>query len=167
MTDELTLKVTIPAAEWAALQRRVLYLEATIIQLLREGQSLKEWFSATELAALRLPGLPVHKNAMTRLARVERWLSRPIRCQGGVRLEYHFSVLPRRAFEALVERVLKGPAPAGAKCDAGDLVPELPAPPDAAIRSEVASPPWLLPLILLQQPKRQRLEHKRRETINI
>lgn len=151
MTDdnlELSLKITKPAAEWARLQRRLMYLEATLVQVLRENHSLKEWFTASELVALDLPGLPSHKNAVTRLGRVGRWLTRSTPCQGGARHEYHFSALPRRSFEALIERVLRGAAPADLPSFAPGLPDLLPASPRPPIRApENAEPPWVLPLM--------------------
>lgn len=141
------LSVTVPASEWAELRRRVLYLEATLVQVMREARCLKEWFSVAELAALRLPGLPASKNAVTRLARESGWRFRVAACQGGSRHEYHFASLPRRAFEALIERVLAA-APAGdGGADPRDLVPALPPPAPPIEADGNTAPPWVLPLL--------------------
>lgn len=148
---ELSLNITVSAAEWARVNRRILYLEATLVQIMRENQSLKEWFTAAELTGLGLPGLPQHKNAVTRLARSERWTTRSTPCQGGERHEYHFSSLPRRAFDALIERVLKGPSPAEVTPPKAPELPELPelaaAAPAPIPAPENAAPPWVLPLM--------------------
>lgn len=134
------LTVTIPAAELATLRRRVVYLEATLVQVLRQRRTIKEWFTAAELAALRLPGLPTDKGAVTRQARREAWLAR----SAGDRNEYHFSTLPRRAFDALIDMVI-------APVEAPDEARQVPAfsapPPPAAPEPGDTSPPWLLPLM--------------------
>jgi len=100
-----------------------------------------------ELVALDLPGLPRHKNAITRLARAERWTTRSTRCQGGERHEYHFSSLPRRAFDALIERVVKGPSPADLPTGTALELPDLPAAPAPIPPPDNAAPPWVLPLM--------------------
>lgn len=74
----------------------------------------REWFSASELAELGLPGLPGDKRAMNRRARDERWhlrvggdgapLSRP-RVGAGGGTEFHVSLLPGAARIALHERM--------------------------------------------------------------
>lgn len=66
----------------------------------------REWFTAAELAELRLPGLPADKTAMNRRIRDERWrlrqdlsgtaLARPRTGRGGG-IEYHVSLLPGAA----------------------------------------------------------------------
>jgi len=52
------LTVTVPADDWAFTNRRLRYLEGVIVQILRDGGSVKEWYTAAELAALGLSGLP-------------------------------------------------------------------------------------------------------------
>jgi len=134
------LTVTLPAAELGALRRRVSYLEATLVQVLRGRRGIKEWFSAAELEGLRLPGLPLGKGAITRQARAAGWATRP-----GNRNEYHFSTLPRRAFESLIDRVI---APQ-AVTSGGNQVPAFAPPPPlpAPVADDEAAPPWLLPLM--------------------
>jgi len=148
MSDQelLSLSVTIPAGELAGLKRRVQYLEAALIQVLRDGQRIKEWFSAAELADLRLPGLPASRAAITRQARAEGWLMHRVRCQGGERHVYHFSSLPRRPFQALLDLVLKNPPPAP---ESDDLVPTLPPPAPVVTGPDPGNtaPPWVLPLM--------------------
>lgn len=153
-TPEFQLSVTIPAADLAALQRRVVYLEAVLVQLLRDGQRIKEWFSVADLVELRLPGMPTAKNAITRAGRDGRWRVRKVKTQGGERHEYHFSAFPRRSFEALIDRVLSA-VPEGSAMDldaiaAPTLAPPPPLPPKP---DSEASPPWLLPLLRIIKRK--------------
>ena len=49
---------------------------------------MKRWYSATELAALKLPGIPTTKRGIHRRAVRENWRWRPRRRRGGGR-EYH------------------------------------------------------------------------------
>ncbi|MBD3728735.1 MAG: Mu transposase C-terminal domain-containing protein [Sphingomonadales bacterium] len=76
------------------------------------------WFSAAELADLRLPGLPGSKRSVARKAKDERWasrtcpdgelLARPRMGQGGG-LEFHLAVLPGPARVELVRRGVVSP----------------------------------------------------------
>lgn len=141
--DKFSLSVTIPAADLAQLRRRVTYLEAALVQVLRDERRIKEWFSAAELVALRLPGLPASRAAVTRVARSAGWVVRAVTCQGGQRHEYHFTSLPRRAFEAMIGMVL---APRGDGATV-DQVPDIPVPEAPPSPPENTSPPWLLPLM--------------------
>lgn len=71
-----------------------------------EGASIREWYSAAEIAALGLPGLPTTKRRVNELAAVECWasrvsatgarLSRSRQLQGGG-IEYHVSLFPADA----------------------------------------------------------------------
>lgn len=75
--------------------------------------SVKEWFSASDLAELRLPGLPADLRSIQRRAVEERWgerrnlagelLARPRSARGGG-LEFHLEVLPIAARQELVRR---------------------------------------------------------------
>lgn len=75
-------------------------------------ENIKTWFTAQELADLRLPGLPNAKRKINERAAAERWalmtddqigpLARPRAGRGGG-LEYHFSVLPIAARTALMK----------------------------------------------------------------
>jgi hypothetical protein len=146
MDDGFNLTVTIPAVEMAYLRRRLMYLEAVVVQLLRQNQRMKEWFSAADLVELRLPGLPKSQAAITRAARAEEWrVKRSPRSGGGVTHLYHFSALPRRAFEALIDRVLQ----AAASDQVDDQAPAFAPPPPAQERPTApnAAPPWVLPLM--------------------
>jgi len=71
------------------------------------------WFTAAELAELRLPGLPETKRAINRRAEAERWGlrlgadGRPLarkRAGRGGGIEYHFRALPGEAQIALARR---------------------------------------------------------------
>lgn len=144
MTDDqgvLGLTVTLPAIEVAQLRRRVRFLEAVLVQQLRDERRIKEWFAAAELVRLRLPGLPTASASVTRLARSQRWMMREVPCRGGKRLVYHFSSLPDRAFQALIDLVVRNPPPP----DADGQASALPVPPPIA--SERTAPAWLLPLM--------------------
>lgn len=73
----------------------------------------KFWFTAAELAELKLPGLPASKRKVNERAAKERWalqadsdgmpLARARQARGGG-MEYHISVLPSAARTALVRR---------------------------------------------------------------
>lgn len=154
MTEDnqgMDLTVTVPASEWAALRRRVVFLEAVAIQMLRDGDNIKEWFGVAELAALRLPGLPKANNAITRFAHDAGWKVKVVPCQGGARHLYHFSDLPRRAFEALIDRIVKNP-PAGSE-NLGNQVDQVAPkrrrekPVSPPICATNAAPAWVLPLM--------------------
>jgi hypothetical protein len=148
--DRLDLAALIPAAELARLRRRVAFLEAALVQALRDDFRLKEWFSAGELAALALPGMPGTASGIARQAKRERWEARITLGRGGERTVYHFSSLPRAAFAELLNRVLRaelapdGTAEAGAPAPA--LAPPLHAP---APKAPNPTPQWVLPLLRL------------------
>lgn len=140
---DFSLIATIPAAELAMLRRRVIYLEAVLVQTLREGRKAREWFTSAELAQLQLPGLPSGASAISRLAIKERWASRRV----GATLEHHFSALPRRAFAALIDRVLSPPAPADSPAQSeATSVPSIPEAPAPSV-TPLPALPWLLPLL--------------------
>lgn len=155
---EFQLTAAISAADLAKLHRRVAFLEAAVVQMLRAETSLKEWFSAREIADLRLPGLPSSPWGIARVAR--GWEFRIVRGQGGEHRQYHFASLPRRAFEAFIARVVRGggdPTAATAEPDAASPTLEpaaafpalAPAPEAAAPAPSNAMPVWLLPLVRL------------------
>lgn len=145
MNDGFNLTVTIPAVEMAFLRRRLMYLEAVLVQLLRQERRVKEWFTVAELADLRLPGLPKTRDALTKRARAEGWRMRMVSHQRAERHAYHISSLPRRAFEALIDRVLQ----ATASDSTEDQAPAFAPPPPALERPTApnAAPPWVLPLM--------------------
>lgn len=90
------------------------------------------WFTAAELAALKLPGLSSAKRKINELAQTERWalrtdragvpMARARRGRGGAATEYHLSVLPPQASAALARKGLAGvstPSPAGVAANDG------------------------------------------------
>jgi hypothetical protein len=150
--DMLPLTATLPASELAQMRRRLIFLEAAMVQVLRDQGRIREWFTAAELAALRLPGLPTTKAAITRAARAQGWLMRA--GPDGGRIVYHFASLPRRAFQELIDRVLKGPAPAVGDDQAAMPAVAPPPPPPPAPSASNAAPPWVLPLMRVIRKQR-------------
>lgn len=67
----------------------------------------KAWFSASEIAREKLPGLPGSQQGIAKIIERERWdsgdLARPRQGRGGG-LEYHFSLFPASAQAALVTK---------------------------------------------------------------
>jgi hypothetical protein len=166
----MELSATLPASDLARLQRRVAFLEAAVIQMLRDDRGLREWFSAAEIANLGLPGLPMTRAGIARIAREQGWAFRTTRGKGGHQRLYHFADLPRRAFTAFIERVVRaGPDP-GRDDEAGDGSAPVPARsaqlpalarPLAPVkpRADNATPPWILPLLRLLRTGAGPLEH--------
>ena len=151
--DGFPLMASLPSGELARLRHRVAFLEAAMVQVMREDQQLREWYSAGELAALHLPGLPATASGIARLAKRERWESRIVTARGGERQQFHFSALPRAAFAAFIGIVLRGLG----QPDAYDATPDA-LPPGmtglsgAARRAPAAdnaTPQWVLPLVRL------------------
>lgn len=144
--DDFPLTVNVPVKEYAYVTRRARYLEAVALQVLGDRRRLREWFSAADLAALRLPGLPTTPQALGRLARSERWSWRDAAGQGRNVREYHCTALPARAFEALIDRIRPVAATEGraARAASAQLTPPVSAPKP---KIKEAAPPWLLPLL--------------------
>lgn len=67
---------------------------------------MKEWFTAAEIATLKLPDLPTDLSAVIRRAKREGWVFRAREASGGGR-EYPLSALPTAARAAYVARHLK------------------------------------------------------------
>ena len=86
--DMLALTVSVPAEQWDFARRRLRYMEAVIVQILRDAARFKEWYSAAELAALGLRGLPGTKQGIARLAASQKWRRRIVTGRGGERHEY-------------------------------------------------------------------------------
>lgn len=144
--DNLPLTINIAADQWAFTCRRLKYLEAVIIQILRDAKRLKEWFSAAELAAFRLRGLPRSRQGVARLASVRRWRFRDASGNGGARREYHCTALPEPAFADLLDRIMLPPGTASA--GGQHASPEIPLPQtQKAAPPDNAAPPWMLPLM--------------------
>jgi len=160
--SEMELEASLPAADLARLQRRVAYLEAALIQVMRDDYGLKEWFTASEIACLGLPGLPTTRNGVANVARAQGWDYRTMRGPHGDQRVYHFADLPRRAFAAVVERVVDGGRDLGARAReaaatapppaavAGVQLPALAGPlaPAAPVPANT-TPAWTLPLLRL------------------
>lgn len=144
MSDDLFLTVQVPADEWAYNQRRLAYLEALLLRIVRDYKSLQEWYDTSELAALQLPGLPVTRQGIAQKARRENWPRRQV----ANRVTFHVTALPARAFDALISRILDLPPLESVTDDLFALpvppVPEAPLPQNAA-------PPWVLPLMRLMK----------------
>jgi hypothetical protein len=147
-TDSFPLTVQVPADEWAYVNRRMVYLEAVLVQVLRGRGRIQEWYAAADLAALRLPGIPTSKGAVTRAANEGGWLRREVKGRGGLRFQYHCTSLPSRAFDALVIRILNLSSQPGVHID--KLVPKIEAAPiPRAPNPDNTAPPWVLPFMRL------------------
>jgi hypothetical protein len=161
--SEMELEASLPAAELARLQRRVVFLEAALIQVMRDDHGLKEWFTAAEIACLGLPGLPTTRSGVARVAREQGWRFRTIRGPRGEQRVYHFADLPRRAFTAFVERVVhvgRDPGEGAALAEATGLQPALAAPVAPAVPAAAnTTPAWTLPLLRLLKAGGGPLEH--------
>lgn len=148
MTESLDLTINVPADEWAYLNRRADYLETLLLRIVRDRRHIQEWYSADDLAALCLPGLPQTRAGIARKAAAGRWPRRPAGMNPRGPFLYHVSVLPARAFDALMERILDLPE-IGAET-AGIF--ELPSPPALPMAlPENAAPAWVLPLMRLMK----------------
>lgn len=148
MLESFELTVSVPAEDWAYIQRRVKYLETLLVRIVRDTDKIREWFSAAELAAKSLPGLPPSAEAISRKASKERWRRRKGRIGAKWFHLYHASSLPARTFDALVSRILDLP-----EIDAE--VPPLPdipdAPPPPYMPPALTAPPWVLPLMRIMR----------------
>lgn len=147
MSDDrpgLSLTVAVPVEELAYLKRRARYLEAVMLQVLRDHSRIREWFSAAELASLALPGLPRTKSGLARVATAHGWRRRISLGRGGERFEYHVTALPPRAFDHLVGLIMDSPLPGATHSLAPALPAAAPPPPPAEM-----TPPWMLPLLRL------------------
>lgn len=141
--SQFPLTVSVPVEEYAYMQRRIAYLRALLLRIVRLDELMREWFSARELNMMYLPGLPGSASAITRRANAEAWLSRSFRDSKGTVVRFHVSALPARAFDALVARFLELPA-----LDTDmEGVFDLPVPPEPAPLPENAAPQWILPLM--------------------
>lgn len=153
MDDLFFLTVTVTADEWARAQRRIRYLEAALVQACRAQRQLKEWFTVAELLALRLPDLPTTRQGVVRRAHAEDWLCRIAAGRGGERYEFHFTNLPRKAFEEMIRRIVEPPSDSVDAPISDAPAPHVPeAPPSEAEHASPAAataPPWVLPLMRL------------------
>lgn len=136
--DDIDLVVTISADRWANTKRRLAFLEAALARVLSDQSQVREWFTAKELAAMKLPGLIYSAAGITRKSAHHKWHHKTVVREGRPVLAYHYVSLPNAAFEALIRRILDIP-------DIDNLIPEL---------STMATPPqnepepqWMLPLM--------------------
>ena len=150
--DGFDLTVSVPASEWAYNQRRTTYLEALLLHVIRDGWRIQEWFSAADLAAKGLPGLPRTAEAISRKAGKEDWRRRKVKVSGTWRFFYHVSSIPARTFDELISRILALP-----KIDEmAASVPNLPdAEPARNAEIENTAPPWVLPLMRILKTETQ------------
>lgn len=144
----LPLTVHVDAEEWGYAQRRMTYLSAMIARILRDECGLQEWFTAAQLASLKLPGLPATKSGIAQKAARGKW---PARRDGPQGYRYHVASLPGRAFDALVSRVIDMPEVEADILPMPDLRPG-PEPVHSMPPSNTA-PPWVLPLMRLMKGK--------------
>lgn len=71
---------------------------------------MKQWFTAQELAASSLPGIPSTESGMIRLAKRENWEAQQRMGKGGG-YEYHISNLPAEARKALEDQQIQAMVP--------------------------------------------------------
>lgn len=71
---------------------------------------MKQWFTAQDLAASSLPGIPSTESGMIRLARRENWEAQQRMGKGGG-FEYHISNLPKDARKALEDQQIQAMMP--------------------------------------------------------
>ncbi|MER8924153.1 DNA-binding protein [Mesorhizobium sp. M0802] len=140
---ELNLTVEVPADEWAYCQRRLTYLETMLLHMVRDLGQAQEWFSASDLAALRLPGLPFSREGVTARAKVARWPRRRV----GKHVLYHVTCLPSRSFDALIARILDLPV------EEYEPLPGVAAltVPAQGVATPNTAPAWVLPLMRLMR----------------
>lgn len=148
MSLGLELTVSVSAEEWSYCQRRVKYLETLLLRIMRNTDNIREWFTATELAAKALPGLPVTPEAISRKASKEGWQRRKVRIGSTWTHMYHVSSLSARTFDALISCILDLPP-----IDAAlPVVPDIPdAPPRRSTPPANTAPPWVLPLVRIMR----------------
>ncbi|KEY05911.1 DNA-binding protein [Brucella inopinata] len=152
MTGEFNLTIHVDADEWSYLNRRVDYLETLLLRVVRDRKHIQEWYSAEELAALRLPGLPHTKAGVSRKATAGKWPRRLAGINPRSGYLYHVSVLPARTFDALIARILDLPE---IEADTNGLF-DLPTPlAPTGPMPENTAPAWVLPLMRLMKGEAQ------------
>lgn len=158
--DGFDFLASIPAKELERLRRRGRFLEIALVQLMRDERQLKEWFSASELAAMRLASLPLSRRGIARLAEDQEWESRISQGSNGEQRLYHFSALPKRAFENFIDLILKdglGMKEEAFMPDGAAKIEERALPRKAKPRGQAqsptgnATPQWVLPLLRLMR----------------
>lgn len=136
-TPEFGLIVEVAASEWANTNRRLAFLEAVLVQVLRDENPVREWFTAKELAALNLPELQYSPAGITRKSIHHKWAYKTVKQHGRKMLAYHYSSLPNRAFEAFIRRIVDLP-------DGVNTIPDY-----IPVRPAESTPTaqWVLPLM--------------------
>lgn len=149
--DGLALTVVVDADEWAYSQRRLTYLHCMLLRVIRDEVGMVEWYSAEELASLRLPGLPDNRAAITRKARAAKWTSQVRPDRGERYFRYHVASLPGRAFDTLISRILDMPEVEEDVLPMPDIRPGPEAADAAPLPPENTAPAWVLPLMRLMK----------------
>lgn len=152
MTQSFNLTINIAADEWAYLNRRVDYLETLLLRVVRDRKHIQEWYSAADLAALRLPGLPHSQAGVTRKATAGQWPRRSAGISPRGPFLYHVSVLPARSFDALMGRILDLPEIEAQTAGMFDLPSPLALPEPMP---ENTAPVWVLPLMRILKGEAQ------------
>lgn len=150
MRNSFDLTVSVPADEWAYMKRRVVYLEAALLRIVRDGEKMREWFAAAELAGLLLPGLPSSIDGVARKASKEGWMRRKTKAGSRWMHVYHVTALPKRAFDALIARLLDLPD-IDETAPLVDVLPPVPTGPPKSTIQDNTAPPWLLPLMRIMK----------------
>ncbi|MBF0383100.1 MAG: hypothetical protein HQL69_18925 [Magnetococcales bacterium] len=144
---QMALMVSVPLEGWESINRRVRYLEALLAQVLNNNEGIKEWYSSTELASLKLIGLPEKRAGITRMAGKKNWTRRVVKGRGTPFFEYHYTSLPEKAFNELIEWIYSNPAKeVKTKHSIIPVVPPLIEEPQE-IKVDYSTRQWMLPLM--------------------
>lgn len=148
-TDDLfPFTVSLSAEQWANTKKRMAFLEAVLTEVMRDHSRLREWFTAKELATLKLPQLPTTAEGIARKAAHHNWRKMRVKWDGREVWGYHFSSLPNAAFEAFIRRLIDIPDFEG--LDIPDYTP----PQSKAQEKQAPTPQWMLPLMRIIKGKR-------------
>ncbi len=138
--DGFDFCVSLSAEDWANTKRRMAFLEAILTQVMRDHTQIREWFTAQEIAALKLPSLSHSTEGIARKAVHHKWRRKQVKIDGRMIYTYHYTSLPNTAFEAFIARLIDMP-----DFEALDIPdyqpPEKPSP--------EPTPQWMLPLMRL------------------
>lgn len=140
MENEFGLVVQVKAEDWANAERRIAFIEAALARVLRDNTQVREWFTAKELAAMKLPGLSANPASITRKSAHHKWRHKTVMQEGRKALAYHYTSLPNAAFEALIRRLIDVP-------DIEQFIPDLPR--HEPKKQAEPTPQWVLPLMRL------------------
>ena len=140
MNEEFGLVVQVKAEDWAKAKSRLAFIEAALARVLRDNTQVREWFTAKELAAMKLPSLTGNPASITRKSAHHKWRHKTVMQEGRKAQAYHYSSLPNAAFEALIRRLIDVP-------DIEQFIPDLP--PHESQKQVEPTPQWMLPLMRL------------------